>query len=86
LEIQPPFRFELGGRYGTGVPKKMIVEAGSDAEFRKVNARTKEAQAAGKNQYQQMYLENDGPGSLRVSSVIAGDPVIVGEIFVHRKL
>jgi hypothetical protein len=33
-----------------------------------------------------MYLENDGPGSLRVSSVIAGDPVIVGEIFVHRKL
>lgn len=86
LEIQPPFRFELGGRYGTGVPKTIIVEAGSDAEFRQVNLRTKEEQAAGKNQYQQMYLENDGPGSLRVSSVIAGDPVIVGEIFVHRKL
>ncbi|EEC43408.1 predicted protein [Phaeodactylum tricornutum CCAP 1055/1] len=86
LEIQPPFRFQLGGKYGSGVPKKMIVESGSDAEFRQVNGRSKEEQAAGKNQYQQMYLENIGPGSLRVSSVIAGDPVIVGEIFVHRKL
>jgi hypothetical protein len=86
LEIQPPFRFQLGGKFGSGKPKKTIVEAGNDADFRKVNARTKEAQLAGKNQYQQTYLENIGPGSLRVSTVIAGDPVIVGEIFVHRKL
>ena len=86
LELQPPFRFELGGRYGSGVPKKTIVEAGSDADFRQVNLRDKEAIAAGKNQYQQMYLENEGPGSLRVSSVIAGDPVLVGDIFVHKKL
>jgi hypothetical protein len=86
LEIQPPFRFQVGGRYGTGEPKKTVVEAGSDAEFRKVNARTQEEQLAGKNQYQQMYLENNGPGSLRVSGVIAGDPVIVGLLFVHRKI
>jgi len=86
LEIQPPFRFQIGGKYGSGKPKKTIVEAGNDADFRKVNARTKEAQLAGKNQYKQLYLENNGPGSLRVSTVIAGDPVIVGEIFVHRKL
>jgi hypothetical protein len=86
LEIQPPFRFQLGGRFGTGVPKKTIVEAGSDAAFRQVNLRNKAEQEAGKNQYKQIYLENLGPGSLRVSSVIAGDPVIVGEIFIHRKL
>jgi hypothetical protein len=86
LEIQPPFRFELGGRYGTGKPKKAIVDAGSDAEFRELNARTKEAQKAPKNQYKQVYLEDNGPGSLRVSTVVSGDPVIVGLIFVHRKL
>jgi hypothetical protein len=86
LEIQPPFRFELGGRYGTGKPKKALVDAGSDAEFRELNARTKEAQQAPKNQYKQVYLEDNGPGSLRVSTVVAGDPVIVGLIFVHRKL
>lgn len=86
LEIQPPFRFQIGGRYGTGKSKRTIVESGSDADFRKVNARSEEAQQAGKNQYQQVYLEDSGPGSLRVSTVIAGDPVLVGEIFVHRKL
>mmetsp|Transcript_20764 Transcript_20764/g.26815 ORF Transcript_20764/g.26815 Transcript_20764/m.26815 type:complete len:291 (+) Transcript_20764:67-939(+) len=86
LEIQPPFRLQLGGRAGSGQPKKTLVESGSDADFRKVNARTTEAQEAGKNLYQQMYLENSGPGSLRVSGVIAGDPVLVGELFVHRKL
>lgn len=86
LEIQPPFRFQVGGRYGTGKPKKTFVEAGNDADFRKVNARTEEAQKAEKNQYQQLYLEDVGRGSLRVSSVIAGDPVIVGAIFVHQKL
>lgn len=86
LEILPPFRYQLGGRSGSGWPKKTIIEAASDAEFRKTNARTTAEQMAGKNQYRQMYLENDGPGSLRISSVIAGDPVIVGSVFIHRKL
>ena len=86
LEIKPPFRLELGGRFGTGKQKRVIVGSGSDADFRQVNGRTQEAQAAGPNQYQQLYVEGSGPGSLRISSVIAGDPVIVGEIFVHRKL
>jgi hypothetical protein len=86
LEIQPPFRFQIGGRYGSGKAKSTIVEAGNDADFRKYNARTKEEQLAGKNQYKQMYLENHGSGSLRISSVISGDPVIVGAVFVHRKL
>ncbi|CAB9503873.1 expressed unknown protein [Seminavis robusta] len=86
LEIQPPFRFELGGRIGTGKPKKTLVDAGSDADFRDINARDKQAQAAPKNQYKQIFLEDKGPGSLRVSSVISGDPVIVGIVFVHRKV
>jgi hypothetical protein len=85
LEIQPPFRLQLGGRYGSGQDKITLVEAGSDADFRQLNARSVAAQQAGKNQYQQLYLE-DGGGALRVSTVIAGDPVLVGEIFVHRKL
>lgn len=86
LEILPPFRFEVGGRYQTGTPKKQVVEAGSDAEFRKLNARTNEAQAAPKNSYQQLYLERQGKGSLRISTITEGDPVIVGAIFIHRKL
>lgn len=86
LEILPPFRFEVGGRYQTGTPKKRLVEAGSDAEFRKLNARTNEAQAAPKNSYQQLYLERQGIGSLRISTITDGDPVIVGAIFVHQKL
>ena len=86
LEIFPPFRFELGGRYQTGKPKTLVVEAGSDAEFRKLNARTSEAQAAPKNRYQQLYLERNGKGSLRISTITDGDPVIVGAIFVHEKL
>jgi hypothetical protein len=86
LEIQPPFRLELGGPYQSKVAKQVLVEAGSDEDFRKTNGRTAEAQAAGKNQYQQLYVENEGPGSIRISTVIAGDPVLVGELFVHRKL
>ncbi|VEU41100.1 unnamed protein product [Pseudo-nitzschia multistriata] len=86
LEILPPFRFEVGGRYGSGTPKNRLVEAGSDAEFRKLNARTTEAQEAPKNSYKQLYLEREGKGSLRISTITAGDPVIVGAIFVHRKL
>ncbi|KAG7338965.1 hypothetical protein IV203_016241 [Nitzschia inconspicua] len=86
LEIFPPFRLELGGRYQSGTSKKLLVEAGSDAEFRKLNARTAEAQAAPKNRYQQLYLERNGKGSLRISTIADGDPAIVGAIFVHEKL
>lgn len=86
LEIQPPFRLQLGGRYGSNKSKITLVEAGSDEDFRKVNARSRDAQLAGKNLYKQLYLENIGKGSIRVSTVVAGDPVIVGEIFVHQKL
>jgi len=86
LEILPPFRFEVGGRYQSGKAKKRLVEAGSDAEFRKLNSRTAEAQAAPKNSYRQLYLERQGKGSLRISTITDGDPVIVGAIFVHRKL
>jgi hypothetical protein len=64
----------------------LVETAGSDAEFRKWNARTSEAQAAPKNRYQQLYLERQGQGSLRISTITAGDPVIVGAVFVHEKL
>lgn len=83
LEIFPPFRLEvqLGGI------KNQIVESGSDAEFRALNARTEEAQLAGRNLYKQRYLETTGQkGDLRISEVIAGDPVLVGEVFIHRRI
>ena len=83
LEIFPPFRLELAA----GPARKMLVEAGSDADFRAVNARTAEAQAAPKNRYAQQYLDVSGqPGDLRVSEVVSGDPVIVGCKFVHVRL
>jgi len=85
LEILPPFRLEIGGRYQSGKPKKQLVEAGSDAEFRKLNARTTDAQDAPKNSYRQLYLERQGKGSLRISTITDGDPVIVGAIFIHEK-
>ena len=85
LEIAPPFRLEVE------VPllrvRKLLVEAGSDAEFRALNARDSEAQAAPRNRYVQSYLETSGSaGDLRVSTVASGDPVIVGTVFVHRRL
>lgn len=86
LEIEPPFRFELGGRKGTNEPKKLIVEAGNDADFRKVNARSKEAQLSGKNIYEQIYVETKGKGSLRISTITEGDPAIVGTILIHEKM
>jgi hypothetical protein len=86
LDILPPFRFQVGGRYQSGTPKTTIVEAGSDADFRKVNVRNQAAQQAPKNEYQQLYLERNGPGSIRISTVREGDPVIVGAIFVHQKM
>lgn len=98
LEIFPPFRFELvwGDRSLRTVdpslsPKNnsriQLVQAGSDADFRALNARDAEAQAAGRNMYKQRYLEVSGqPGDLRISEVVSGDPIIVGAIFVHRRL
>ena len=86
LEILPPFRLELGGRYKSGKDKIKLVEATNDADFRKINARTVEEQIAPKNRYKQLYLERNGKGSLRISKIISGDPVIVGAIFIHEKL
>lgn len=86
LEIYPPFRFQVGQTPGSSTPKRTIVDADSDAEFRKANARSTEAQLAPKNEYEQLYLEDYGAGSLRVSVIASGDPVIVGEMFVHQKL
>lgn len=89
LEIYPPFRFQLGkvsGATSGDREKRTIVESQSDAEFRAANARSTEAQLAPKNEYEQLYLEDYGTGSLRVSVIAKGDPVIVGDIFVHQKL
>ena len=67
--------------------RKLLVEAGSDADFRALNARDAEAQAAGRNLYAQRYLDTSGlAGDLRVSTVVAGDPVIVGTVFVHQRV
>eukprot|EP00747_Dinoflagellata_sp_TGD_P170823 gnl/TRDRNA2_/TRDRNA2_203374_c0_seq1.p1 gnl/TRDRNA2_/TRDRNA2_203374_c0~~gnl/TRDRNA2_/TRDRNA2_203374_c0_seq1.p1 ORF type:complete len:395 (+),score=36.06 gnl/TRDRNA2_/TRDRNA2_203374_c0_seq1:32-1216(+) len=85
LEIFPPFRLELGTEGSAA--RWQIVEAGSDAEFRALNARDEDAQAAPRNRYAQQYLEVAGvPGDLRVSKVISGDPVIVGSVFVHVRV
>lgn len=86
LEIYPPFRFQLGGAVGSGRPKRTIVEADSDADFRAANGRDTEAQLAPKNEYEQIYMEDAGVGSLRISVISKGDPVIVGEMFVHQKI
>ena len=100
LEISPPFRLEAvwgdgnlrrPGRTAGGQPEGgtrwRIVDSGSDAEFRALNARDGEAQAAGRNMYKQRYLEVTGrPGDLRISEVVSGDPVIVGAVFVHQRL
>ena len=86
LEIYPPFRLQLGGAVGSGRPKRTIVEADSDADFRAVNGRSTEAQLAPKNEYEQLYMEDAGEGSLRISVITKGDPVIVGEMFVHQKI
>lgn len=83
LEIFPPFRLQakLAGTTFN------IVESGSDADFRALNARDEEAQAAGRNMYKQRYLETTGKrGDLRISEVVSGDPVIVGAVFIHRRL
>jgi hypothetical protein len=66
--------------------KRTIVESESDADFRKVNSRTVDAQNAPRNEYEQLYIENLGSGSLRISVITKGDPVIVGNMFIHQKL
>jgi len=96
LEIFPPFRFELvWGDTSLRSPNSLpirgsritVADAGSDADFRALNARDEEAQAAGRNMYKQRYLEMTGqPGDLRISEVVSGDPVIIGAIFVHKRL
>ena len=83
LEIVPPFRFEVLA----GGSRLQLVEAGSDADFRALNARDAGAQAAPRNRYLQRYLDTTGrPGDVRISEVISGDPVIVGSVFVHRRM
>jgi len=84
LEIFPPFRLELTVAKTNTFP---IVEAGSDADFRSINARDSEAQAAPRNMYKQRYLDTTGnKGDIRISEVVSGDPVIVGSLFIHRRL
>ncbi|KAL3763690.1 hypothetical protein ACHAW5_004842 [Stephanodiscus triporus] len=67
-----------GGRGGGGggKEKRTIVESDTDADFRRVNARDAVARNAPRNEYVQLYLEDFGSGSLRVSVIARGDPVI----------
>ena len=88
LEIYPPFRLQVQFSSSSttssqnNVKRWTIVESKSDAEFRALNSRTEEAQLAGRNLYQQTYLETTGrKGDLRISEVIAGDPVLVVSTF-----
>ena len=85
LEIFPPFRLEVDALGGAA--RTQLVEAGSDADFRALNARDADAQAAPRNKYDQRYLDVSGAaGDLRISTVVSGDPVIVGSIFVHQRV
>jgi hypothetical protein len=95
LTIYPPFRLQLGTIPQSTISsssnnnnniKLTIVESSSDADFRKVNSRSVDAQNAPRNEYEQIYTENLGPGSLRISVITKGDPVIVGNMFIHQKL
>lgn len=84
LEIFPPFRLEAVVAKSN---RFQFLESGSDAGFRSMNGRDDEAQAAGRNLYKQRYLETSGKkGDLRISEIVAGDPVIVGQIFIHRRI
>lgn len=83
LQIRPPFRLEFETPFTPN--RQVLVEAGSDSDFRAANARSFEAQSAPPNLYQQLYLEGIDKGSVRISKIIEGDPVIVGATFVHVK-
>ena len=74
---------ELGSERNTGL-RPAPYSCFCSFRFRKVNVRTDEAQQAPANKYKQLYLESGGVGALRISTVTEGDPVIVGEVFVHR--
>eukprot|EP00586_Coscinodiscus_wailesii_P016672 CAMPEP_0172500350 /NCGR_PEP_ID=MMETSP1066-20121228/137159_1 /TAXON_ID=671091 /ORGANISM="Coscinodiscus wailesii, Strain CCMP2513" /LENGTH=292 /DNA_ID=CAMNT_0013274531 /DNA_START=164 /DNA_END=1042 /DNA_ORIENTATION=+ len=83
LEIFPPFRLELAflGQ------KVTLVNAGSDSDFRALNARDDDAKAAPRNMYKQRYLETSGKsGDIRISEVVSGDPVVVGTLLIHRRV
>ena len=85
LVIEPPFRLEVG--VGTGMAPLRLIESGSDADFRSLNARDRVAQSAPRNRYRIEYLESSGvAGDLRVSRVVSGDPVIVGSRFLHVRV
>lgn len=84
LQIRPPFRLQI--ELPVTHQRITLVEAGSDADFRAVNVRSVEAQQAPPNLYQQIYVEEAGSGSLRISKIVEGDPVIVGATFVHIKI
>jgi hypothetical protein len=87
LLILPPFRLELGGRVGTQEPKQTLGESGSYFLPRPGDAENADFQKNQyQNRYQQVYLENSGKGSLRISTITSGDPTIVGAMFVHQKL
>ena len=87
LQIQPPFRFQLGfpssSSSSTTQPSLLftLIDSESDADFRALNARTINAQLAPPNLYQQLYVDDQ----IRISKIIQGDPVIVGATFVHVK-
>ena len=84
LRIEPPFRLD----FGIGpLPPFTVVESGSDADFRALNARNAAAQAAPRNRLVVEYLDVSGTGGdLRVSRVVDGDPVIVGSRFLHQRV
>ena len=83
LEIYPPFWLDLA----LGDQSWRLVDAESDATFRKTQARSLSEQRAPRNLYVQLYLETSGnPGDLRISKVVAGDPVIVGATFIHQRV
>jgi hypothetical protein len=80
LQIQPPFRLQV--ELPVTHQRLTLVEAGTDADFRAVNARSVQAQQAPPNLYQQLYVDDQ----LRISKIVKGDPVIVGATFVHIKV
>lgn len=83
VEILPPFSLRLRV-YGANFT---LVDANSDASFRATQARSLTEQRAPRNQYKQLYLDTSGrPGDLRISTVVEGDPVIVGAVFIHQRL
>mmetsp|Transcript_6615 Transcript_6615/g.9544 ORF Transcript_6615/g.9544 Transcript_6615/m.9544 type:complete len:304 (+) Transcript_6615:83-994(+) len=88
FEIYPPFRFDVAlGGLSNAKNRLHVLDTGDEAGFRALNGRDGEAQMASRNMYLQRYLETSGKkGDLRISEVVAGDPVIVGSVFIHQRL